>query len=378
VKPPWLHPRSAYVHVPFCQHLCGYCDFAVVVGQDGRAEEYLTALEAELARNGRWPVETLHIGGGTPSHLSPPMLGRLLELLAEWLPLEPGGEFALEANPDSLTDEKVEMLASAGVSRVSLGAQSFDPGSLAVLERVHDPEEVARAAGRVQGRGMGLSLDLIFGVPGQSRASWKRDLEQALALAPVHISTYGLTYEKGTRLWKQRHQGRLTPLGEEDELSLYEMAIDFLEEAGLEQYEVSNFARPGQRSRHNQVYWANHAYLGFGLGAARYVHGRREVNTRSLEAYITRLLSGQPATQSSEELPPRERARETMALQLRRMDGIERSGFLAQTGYLLDEVASPALASLTEMGLLADDGARVRLTRRGKALADAVITKLLA
>ncbi len=373
---PWLRPRAAYVHVPFCAHHCGYCDFAVAVGQDARAGEYLDALAAELAMTGRWPVETLFVGGGTPSHLSPGMLARLLALLAEWLPLGPGGEYSIEANPDSLTAEKVALLAAAGVTRVSLGAQSFDPAALAVLERTHDPDEVARAVERLQGR-MDFSLDLIFGVPGQTPAAWLADIHRALALSPGHISTYGLTYEKGTRLWKQRRSGRLVPLGEEQELALYELAIDELAAAGFEHYEVSNFARPGRRSRHNQVYWANHAYLGFGLGAARYVEGRREINTRDLSAYIAHLKAGRPATQSGETLAPPERAKETMAVQMRRMEGIVREAFAAQTGFGLDEVAGPHLLALVEQGLLADDGASVRLTRRGKAVADGVIERLL-
>jgi oxygen-independent coproporphyrinogen-3 oxidase len=376
--PPWLWPRAAYVHIPFCAHHCGYCDFAVAVGQNARVDAYLDALEAEVALLGEpRPVRTLFVGGGTPSHLSPPDLRRLLGMLARWLLLEAGGEYTFEANPDSLTAEKIALMAEAGVNRVSLGAQSFDAASLAVLERTHRPDEVARAVERLRPAIESVSLDLIFGVPGQTPGRWRADMERALELSPDHVSTYGLTYEKGTRLWKQRRSGRLMSLGEEDELALYELAIDTLEAAGFEHYEVSNFARPGRRSRHNQVYWANHAYWGFGMGAARYIGGRREMNTRSLDEYISRLLYGRPATQSSEELPPLERARETMAVQLRRMEGINRASFAEQTGHDLDAVAGPHLPALVEQGLLLDDGASVRLTRLGKAVADGVIERLL-
>jgi len=376
VSPPWLSPRAAYVHVPFCAHHCGYCDFAVAVGQDARASDYLDALEIEMSSVGVWPVATLFVGGGTPSHLDDAHLARLLAMLARWLPVEAGGEYSIEANPDSLTADKVALLLDAGVTRVSLGAQSFDPASLAVLERTHDPGEVSRAVERIGGR-MGVSLDLIFGVPGQTPAAWREDIRRALALGPGHVSTYGLTYEKGTRLWKQRRAGRLIPLGEEQELALYEMAIDELGATGFEHYEVSNFALPGRRCRHNEVYWANHAYLGVGLGAARYVEGRREINTRDLSAYIARLKAGGVATREGETLPPAERAKETMAVQLRRMEGIDREAFLSQTGRGLDGVAGPHLGSLVGQGLLADDGASVRLTRRGKAVADGVIERLL-
>jgi oxygen-independent coproporphyrinogen III oxidase len=378
LPPPWLLPRAAYVHVPFCAHHCGYCDFAVTAGRDELIGPYLDALAAEVGTLGApWGVETIFLGGGTPSYLSPGQLARLLETIARWLPLERGGEYTVEANPESLTAEKVELLAVHGVNRVSLGAQSFDRDLLRVLERAHDPDEVPRAVERARRRVPRVSLDLIFGVPGQSLEGWRQDLDRALALAPDHLSTYGLTYEKGTPLWKQRRAGRLRAVGEEDELAMYSLAIDVLTGAGFEHYEISNFARPGCRSRHNQTYWANEAYLGFGLGAARYVNGRREVNTRDLPGYIKRALAGEPVTRQGEDLPPQERARETMAVQLRRCEGIDREVFERQTGRVLDEVAGPALAALVEQGLLIDDGQRVFLSREGKYVADGVIERLL-
>ncbi len=376
--PPWLWPRAAYVHVPFCAHHCGYCDFAVAAGRDHLIDPYLDALARELSALGEpRRVRTLFLGGGTPTHLDAGRLERLLASLDRWLPREAGGEFSVEANPDSLDADKVAVLADHGATRVSLGAQSFHPHLLEVLDRKHTPAEVPRAVERVRRRISQVSLDLIFGVPGQSEAEWRHDLARALELGPDHVSTYGLTYEKGTPLWKQRRRGRLQPLGEEAELALYALAIDTLEAAGFEHYEISNFALPGRRSRHNQVYWANEAYFGFGMGAARYVLGRRELNARDLDTYLRRALGGEPATFQSEELPPEERARETMAVQLRRADGIDRAAFRAQTGFDLDAVAGPALARHVELGLLDDDGQRVYLTRRGKYVADAVIERLL-
>jgi oxygen-independent coproporphyrinogen-3 oxidase len=269
------------------------------------------------------------------------------------------------------------VLAEHGVNRVSLGAQSFHPHLLRALERDHDPEDVPRAAELVRARVEELSLDLIFGVPGQTEAEWQADLDRALALRPDHVSTYGLTYEKGTPLWKRRQRGEVVALGEEQELALYATAIDTLEAAGFEHYEISSFARPGRRCRHNQVYWANEAHFGFGMGAARYVGGRRELNTRSLEGYIRKALSGESPTFQSEELSPEERARETMAVQLRRKEGVDRAAFVAQTGYGLDALAGPAIARHVDQGLLADDGRGVCLTRQGKYVADAVIEQLL-
>jgi oxygen-independent coproporphyrinogen-3 oxidase len=370
--------------VPFCVHHCGYCDFAIATGQDHLIDRYLDALAAELATLGQpQPVSTLFLGGGTPTYLGAAQLQRLLAELCRWLPPEPGHEFSIEANPETLTADKVAVLADHGVNRVSLGAQSFHPHLLRVLERRHAPDEVPRAVERVRTRIGQVSLDLIFGVPGQTPREWRQDLAQALALAPDHVSTYGLTYEKGTPLWKQRQRGEVRPLEEEAELELYRIAIDTLEAAGFEHYEISNFARRGpgagesRRCRHNEVYWANEAYFGFGMGAARYVGGRRELNTRDLHGYIRLALAGEPATFQSEELGPAERARETMAVQLRRAEGIDRPAFAAQTGFALDGVTGAALPRLVEQGLLRDDGVRVCLTREGKYVADGVIEHLL-
>lgn len=377
--PPWQWPRAAYVHVPFCAHHCNYCDFAVAVAQEPQIELYAAALERELAATlgDPQPVSTLFLGGGTPTLLPWRQLERLLQNLNTWLPLETDPEFTVEANPSSLDADKVAVLADHGVNRISLGVQSFQPHLLRVLERDHLPEDISRAVDIIRRRIDHLAFDLIFAVPGQTLGQWQEDLDRALAFAPGHLSVYGLTYEKGTRLWKQRWRGEVQGLEEETELAMYEHAMDRLEAAGFEHYEISNFARPGQGSRHNLVYWANEAYFGFGMGAARYVKGRRELNTRNLGTYLRQTLAGQSAVFQSEALPPLERACETMALQLRRSRGIDRQSFQAQTGFDLDTLAGPILSQLVLQGLLEEIGASVRLTRRGKCLADAVVGKLL-
>jgi oxygen-independent coproporphyrinogen-3 oxidase len=376
--PPWHWPRAAYLHIPFCAHHCGYCDFAIATGQDNLIGRYLDALSAELATLGMpQPVQTLFLGGGTPTHLDCRQLERCLTDIRRWLSLQAGHEFTIEANPNTLDGDKVRLLASHGVTRVSLGAQSFDPAVLRVLERNHDPADVPRAVEGIKQLIPQVSLDLIFGVPGQTGQQWAADLREALALEPDHLSTYGLTYEKGTRLWKQQHAGQVQALDEETELALYEQAMDALTAAGFEHYEISNFARPGARCRHNQVYWANEAYFGFGMGAARYVEGRRELNTRDLRTYLRRVLGGESAVFQSETLAPLERARETIALNLRRAEGIVRERFRQQTGLGLDELAGPAVRRHVELGYLEDDRTAVRLTRRGKCVADAVIREVL-
>jgi oxygen-independent coproporphyrinogen-3 oxidase len=375
---PWQTPRALYVHIPFCAHHCGYCDFAVVTGKESQTESYLDALTAEMSQLETKPsLQSVFLGGGTPSHLQLPQLERLLRLVHKTFTLEPSCEWTIEANPESLDADKVALLADHGVNRVSLGAQSFRAETLAMLERQHDPTEISRAVERVRRRMEQVSLDLIFAVPGQSLNDWQADLRAALQLQPSHLSTYGLTYEKGTPLWKQRRAGRLIPLTEETESQMYEFAMDHLESVGFEHYEISNFAKPGCRSRHNGTYWANEAYFGFGLSAARYVAGNREVNTRDFVGYIRRCLAGESPTQSSEQLDPHERARETMAVQLRRMEGINRERFVQQTTYALNAIAGETIEHLVRQGLLIDDGTCVRLSRAGKFVADGVIERLL-
>jgi oxygen-independent coproporphyrinogen-3 oxidase len=375
---PWITPTAAYVHVPFCAHHCGYCDFAVAAGQDHLMDLYLEALALELTTLSEpKPVTTVFIGGGTPTYLNVEQLERLLALIDCWLPRNPGGEFSVESTPESIEAERVAVLARHGVNRISIGAQSFNPRLLRVLERIHDPADVPRAMSCARESIAQVSLDLIFGVPGQTLEDWDADLKQALSLVPDHIATYGLTYEKGTRLWKQRRRGQVHSLTEDAELELYNHAMDTLESAGFEHYEISNFARPGCRCRHNQVYWANEAYYGFGVGAARYVNGQRDLNTRDTQQYIQRVLAGESPTFQSEILPSPERAREAMALQLRRAEGINREAFRHQTGFDLDELAGLALRRHVDMGFIVDNGSSVRLTRRGKCVADAVIAELM-
>jgi oxygen-independent coproporphyrinogen-3 oxidase len=378
-EPPWLWPRAAYIHVPFCAHKCGYCDFASLAGADPLAERYLAALEREMAfLETPQEVETIFVGGGTPTRLSADQLDRLLAMIQRWFPLAPGGEWTVEANPGTLDADKADMLARRGVNRVSLGAQSFQPTLLQTLERDHHPDDVARALEWVRPRFARWSLDLIFATPGSTLEQWLADLEIALSLGPAHLSCYGLVYEKGTALWQQRAAGLVRPVDEELEHAMYAHTIDRLTQAGLAQYEISNFAKPGHEARHNLVYWANEAYFGVGLGAARYVRGVRSVNTRDLPAYLRRLEAGQPATGPTETLDAEARARETAVLMLRRTAlGIDRDDFARRTGFALDALAGPALARHIARGWLDDDGYRVRLTRDGLFLADSVFRDLL-
>lgn len=373
----WIWPRAAYLHIPFCAHRCGYCDFAVTAGQDHLFEPYVDALIKEIsAISEPSEVDSIFIGGGTPTYLPPAILKRLLQAINCWLPLRASGEFSVEATPESVGEETIKVLADHGVNRLSLGVQSFRKDSLEQLDRIHGPQHVVPALDRVRRRIANVSLDLIFGVPGQSLADWEADLDNTISLSPEHISTYGLTYEKGTPMWKRRKKGLIVAIPEEMELDMYLASMDRLPNSGYPQYEVSNFAKPGRRCRHNEVYWANDAYFGFGVGAARFIQGKRELNCRNTADYIRRINEGPGATLQSECLTEEESARETLAIQLRRTDGISREQFLLRTGLAYDGLVKERPKVLLAENLIVDDGQRIYLTRKGYCVADAIVSNL--
>jgi oxygen-independent coproporphyrinogen III oxidase len=379
-EPRWFWPRAAYVHIPFCSHKCGYCDFASLAGVDHLADRYLSALEREIEAALVEPqeVDTIFVGGGTPTRLDAPSLARLTTMIRRWLILAPGGEWTVEANPGTLDTAKADVLAEAGVDRVSLGAQTFQADLLRVLERDHGRRHVEQALELVRPRFARWSLDLIFGVPGSTIDTWRADLEIALGLGPAHLSCYGLVFEKGTALWHERQSGRVEPVDEETERTMYEWTIERLGAAGLDMYEISNFAVPGHESRHNLAYWSNDAYFGFGVGAARYLRGVRSVNTRDINAYLRRIESGMPATGPTEELSAEDRARETAILMLRRTRyGIERSDFELRTGFDLDSLALDTITRYKTRGLLEDNGRLVRLSHEGLFVADQILCDFL-
>jgi oxygen-independent coproporphyrinogen-3 oxidase len=380
-SPPWITPLALYLHIPFCAHKCGYCDFASVAGQDDLADSYLTALNLEIQRALTFQpsLQTIFVGGGTPTRLSAPQLRRFCEMVHERFQLADGYEWTVEANPGTLDEEKVQILRDSGVNRVSLGAQSFNRSALAALERNHNPADVFRSLDILQKADLPWSLDLIFAAPGTDLTVWEQDLETVLKLQPNHLSCYGLIYEKGTALWKQLQKDLVTPVDDEVEACMFEQTMDRLTAFGLAHYEISNYARPGMECRHNLIYWANDAYFGFGLGAASYVNGIRSSNIRDLTAYIKRIQDGLSVTGPSEQLEPEARARETATLMIRRINqGISRSDFYARTGFSLDDLAGHAMEKHLRDGRLLDDGESVRLSRSGIMQGDWVASDFLA
>lgn len=373
--------RALYVHVPFCRTLCGYCDFYSTRLRSDQVAPLVDALLAELRRwSDARPLlfDTLFVGGGTPTTLPADELERLLAGVAARRDPAADVEFTVEANPATVTPARAAVLARCGVNRLSLGAQSFEPRELRVLDRRHRPEQVAETVALCRAAGLTrLSLDLIFGIPGQTRASWARSLAAALALDPEHLSCYGLTYEEGTPLTARRDAGRLQPLDEDTEADQYEYAMDALAAAGRPQYELSNYARPGCECRHNLRYWHNEPYLGLGPSAAGFIDDVRYRNVADTAAYVAAIRAGRSARVAEERLPPERRAGETAMLELRLVEGIDRRRFAARFGADPADLFAAAIARHTATGLLELDQRGVRLTRAGRLLANRVMADFL-
>jgi len=371
-------PRHAYVHVPFCRHRCGYCDFTLVAGRDDLIDRYFAALDRELERV-RQPLEldTLYLGGGTPSHLGPDGLRRLFELLRVRLMPAAAAEISLEANPLDVTDDFVGAARECGVTRVSLGAQSLAEATLRSLDRDHAPDDVRRAVGRLRSRHLDVNVDLMTAAPGQSLADVEADLDAVAALGVQHVSVYCLTWEKGTAFESQRRQGLLQQADESVERSMFELAIDRLEAAGFEHYEVSNFAQPGSRCRHNEAYWDCRPWEAFGPGAARFDGRTRTTNHRGTLQWMDRVLAGDDFTGDVDAMDAEAAARERLVVGLRRRDGVERTAFRKASGIDVDAIAGPAIAAWIAQGLATDDGATIRLTRAGLLVSDSLWAEVL-
>ena len=374
-----LRPRAAYVHVPFCRHRCGYCDFSLVAGRDDLITDYLAAIERELTRleSPGLDLATLYLGGGTPSHLGPDGLRRLFDVLHTRLRPLPEAEVSIEANPGDVTDSLAAAAVACGTTRVSLGGQSLDATTLAALDRDHTPDDVRRAVDILLRRGLTVSVDLMTAAPGQTLADVDRDLEALVALGTQHVSVYCLTWEKGTQFESQRRRGTLRPADESLERSMLERTIDRLEAAGFEHYEVSNFARPGGRCRHNETYWDCRPWEAFGPGAARFDGRERITNHRSTTTWMRRVLAGADFTGDRETMTPLEAAQERVVLGLRRRDGIHRAAFLAASGLALDDVAGRSIRRWTALGLATDNGEQVRLTQEGLLVSDGLWAEVL-
>jgi oxygen-independent coproporphyrinogen-3 oxidase len=373
-----MEPRHAYVHVPFCRHRCGYCDFSLVAGRDDLIDRYFAALAVELERV-REPLDldTLYLGGGTPSHLGPDGLERLFGLLHASLRPVAGAEVSIECNPEDVSEPLAAALHACGVTRASLGAQSLDAVTLRSLDRSHAPDDVRRAVALLGDRGLAVNIDLMTAAPGQSLTAVERDLDAVIAIGPQHVSVYCLTWEKGTAFEGLRRTGALAAADEGDEGAMFEAAIDRLEAAGYEHEEVSNFARPGHRCRHNEAYWDCRPWEAFGPGAARFDGRTRITNHRSPVTWMNRVLAGDDVTGDVDAMDAEAAARERLVVGLRRRAGVERAAFRAASGLDLDDLAAPAITRWVVQGLATDDGATIRLTRAGLLVSDSLWADVL-
>jgi oxygen-independent coproporphyrinogen III oxidase len=359
--------RHLYVHLPFCAHRCGYCDFVTVVGRRGGHGAYVDALLRELALEADLladPVETVFLGGGTPTYTDAAELGRLLAALPE------AGEVTVEANPETVTPELAALLRGSGVTRVSVGAQSFRPHLLSVLERQAGPDAVRRAVELLRAAGFdNVSLDLIYGIPGQTPSDLDRDLADALRLAPDHLSCYELESKPGTR-FAHAHGEELARQADRME-GYFERLVETVTAAGYRWYETANFCRPGREARHNLAYWLGRDYLGLGIGAVSTVAGVRWRNPPRLAPYVGELAAGRRPPRETEPLDDATQRRERLMLGLR----LDRPVSLSDVG---DAVDPGALDRLERLGLAERRNGGLALTRRGRFLGGGVTAELVA
>lgn len=370
---------AIYVHWAFCPYVCPYCDFAKWAYDERAAERYARALEAEIARAPELSATTVFYGGGTPNAYAPGELVRVLALLRERFGVSGDAEVSAEVNPDRGLTEGFDVLRAGGFTRLSIGAQSFEAAELHVLGRRHSADDVAETVRRARAAGFqNVNVDLMFGVPGQSEASWERSLDAAVALGIEHVSTYGLTIEEGTPYarWQAREPAAFAD--DEREARLYALAIEKLTAAGYEHYEISNFARPGFRCEHNANYWRNGDYLGLGVGAASYLGGVRSTHTRDRAAYEAAALAGEAIPGDSEELTGNARTGEAVMLALRTSEGVDAGRFRERYGVDVFTHYAPVIAEYAAAGLLVADERGVRLTVRGRFLANDVCGAFLA
>ncbi len=373
---------GVYVHIPFCASRCSYCDFFSTLQLNATGERYVDAViaEARLRRDELHdePVMTLYLGGGTPSQLPLPLLEGLIGGLRAALDLSGVEEFTVEANPDDVTPEWCAGVAALGVNRVSMGVQSFEDHILRLIGRRHTARQAAEAVANLRAAGISnISIDLIFGLPGQTEVSWTASVEQAVSLRPLHISAYGLTYEEGTRLWHQRERGEVAEVPEEQCLEMYRILIEKLTASGYEHYEISNFALPGYYSRHNSSYWDDTPYLGLGAAAHSYDGNVRRYNPHDLHQYMSAVMAGKTAYEQ-EDLTIHERYDERVMLGLRTSHGVDAERLHRDFGELAWQHFTREAQRHIEAGLLHVTGDnRYVLTRDGIMLSDAVIRDLM-
>jgi len=376
--------RGVYIHIPFCHQICNYCDFNKVFFKNQPVDQYIEALGMEMAMTvQQMPqaferIETIFLGGGTPTALSAPQITRLLELIREHIPMEHVVEFSSEANPDELSEDKLRALFNGGVNRLSMGVQSFDQGLLEKIGRTHSNEHVYETIALAKKVGFtNISIDLMYGLPHQTMEQWKETLDLALQLDLPHYSAYSLIVEPKTIFYIQYAKGRLALPTEDLEAEMYDVLMNEMEAHGLKQYEISNFAKPGFSSIHNKIYWDNDEYAGFGAGAHGYLEGVRYSNYGPIKKYMEAVEAGSRPLVHEHEVTQTERKEEQMFLGLRKTDGISNEVFERKFNETIFDTYRKVIEGLVKDGLLESNEYGVRLTRKGRFVGNEVFQQFL-
>jgi oxygen-independent coproporphyrinogen-3 oxidase len=378
---------ALYIHYPFCVKKCAYCDFASSAGSGIPPEEYVAGVVREMEiraglLDGTGSAESLYLGGGTPSLLPPELVARFVTTARDRYALVPDAEVTLEANPGTVTTETLAGYREAGVNRLSLGVQSFDDRMLALLGRVHTAAEARDAVVAARAAGFdNIGFDLMHSLPGQTTREWGEALVLALELRPDHISAYGLTLEEGTPLHRLKKKGRLSLPDDEEGALMYRMTADILTATGYEQYEIANYALPGRRSRHNQVYWRREPYLGFGAAAHSFLtvplFGRRWHNPHDPAEYLLALVAGRLLEEDVVVLTRREAMAETFFLGLRTTDGVDTERFQETFGESVEPAYGLEIERLLKAGLLERHGSRLSIPTSRLVLSNQVLVKFV-
>jgi oxygen-independent coproporphyrinogen-3 oxidase len=379
---------SLYIHIPWCQSKCPYCDFNSHAAAVWPEDEYVRALIAEMERRAQdqsWAgrsLRTIFFGGGTPSLFEPRSIGRILDSAEKLFGFEGDAEITLESNPGTVNDTKLTGIRAAGINRISFGAQSFSPAILKFLGRIHSAEETREAARAAHRAGFDrLNLDIIFAVPGQTIDDVRNDIAEVVALGPDHISAYNLTFEEGTAFFTDMKRGRIKPLPNDDQASMFELVREELPRQGFPMYEISNYAPAGHEARHNLTYWRGESYLGIGAGAHSFARGgaggRRWWNERMPARYAAAALAGGLAEAGSETVDGEVAAGEFVFLNLRLSEGFQLSDFEARFGVSFDARFGERSAILFDAKLLLREDGRIRLSDRGLELADSVFAEFV-
>lgn len=377
-----MKPLGIYLHIPFCQKKCYYCDFISYSGKEELIEDYIESLKKEIQlyreELSGHSIKSIFIGGGTPSILTGGQVEEIIRTLANCYHLEKGIEVSIEANPGLLSREKLQHYYAAGINRLSIGLQACQEHLLQRLGRIHQYKDFIGNLQEAKAVGFNnINVDLMFGLPTQTLGEWHASLENIVALGIPHISAYNLIFEEGTPFFQWMEEGRIQKADEELELRMYHDAIGFLKDNGYLHYEISNFAKPNHQCQHNILYWKNQEYIGFGVAAHSYINNHRFYNHSGIEEYSYDIQNHQKPIEESHSLSIKEEISETMFLGLRMMEGVNVKDFVKRFGRTPEEIYGKQLKKLKERQLITYDDYHIKLTSKGIDLANLVFEEML-